>query len=90
MLVDESLGAEVATYLREKGFNVVFVGDVGLIGRSDEEWLLMPGVRGAWSGRTTEISLTTRASLSIETPASSFSQVVTAMNKLWGQRWVWR
>jgi predicted nuclease of predicted toxin-antitoxin system len=36
-LIDESLGIEVANYLREKGYNVQFVGDVGLTGRSDED-----------------------------------------------------
>jgi predicted nuclease of predicted toxin-antitoxin system len=36
-LIDESLGVEVANYLREKGYNVQFAGDVGLTGRSDED-----------------------------------------------------
>jgi hypothetical protein len=34
-LIDESLGCEVANYLREKGFNAVYVGYVGLSGHAD-------------------------------------------------------
>lgn len=37
ILVDESLGIEVAVYLRERGYNAVFVSEVGLSGRSDED-----------------------------------------------------
>ena len=37
ILIDESLGIEVAVYLREKGYNAVFVGEVGLAGRSDDD-----------------------------------------------------
>jgi predicted nuclease of predicted toxin-antitoxin system len=37
ILIDESLGIEVAVYLREKGYNALFVGEVGLAGRSDED-----------------------------------------------------
>jgi predicted nuclease of predicted toxin-antitoxin system len=37
ILIDESLGREVAEWLREKRCNVVFAGDAGLSGRSDEE-----------------------------------------------------
>jgi predicted nuclease of predicted toxin-antitoxin system len=36
-LVDEGLGEEVAKYLRERGYNAVFAGDVGLLGHSDED-----------------------------------------------------
>lgn len=36
-LVDESMGRQVAQILRSEGFNVRYVGDVGLIGRSDED-----------------------------------------------------
>lgn len=36
-LVDEGLGVDVAAYLRACGYNAVFAGDVGLLGRSDEE-----------------------------------------------------
>jgi len=36
-LVDESLGAEVADALRGAGWNAVFAGDLGLLGRSDED-----------------------------------------------------
>lgn len=35
--MDESLGREVANYLREQGWNAVYVEDVGLRGRSDED-----------------------------------------------------
>jgi predicted nuclease of predicted toxin-antitoxin system len=37
MLIDESLGREVATYLRSRGYNAIFASDVSLSGRSDEE-----------------------------------------------------
>ena len=37
LLIDESLGVEVADFVREKGYNTEFVGDVGLNGRSDED-----------------------------------------------------
>jgi predicted nuclease of predicted toxin-antitoxin system len=37
ILIDESLGIEVAVYLREKGYNALFVGEVGLAGRSDDD-----------------------------------------------------
>jgi predicted nuclease of predicted toxin-antitoxin system len=37
ILVDESLGEQVAGYLRDRGYNAVFVKDVGLAGRSDED-----------------------------------------------------
>jgi predicted nuclease of predicted toxin-antitoxin system len=37
ILVDESLGVEVAVYLREKGYNALFVGEAGLAGRGDED-----------------------------------------------------
>ena len=37
MLVDESLGPEVAKYLRENGFNAVYAGDVGLAGKSNQD-----------------------------------------------------
>ena len=37
ILVDENLGVEVARYLKEKGYNVVFAGDVGLAGKGDED-----------------------------------------------------
>ena len=36
-LIDESLGIDVAKYLRGKGYNAEFVGDVGLAGHSDED-----------------------------------------------------
>jgi predicted nuclease of predicted toxin-antitoxin system len=36
-LVDENIGEEVATVLRDLGYNTVFVGDIGLLGRSDED-----------------------------------------------------
>jgi predicted nuclease of predicted toxin-antitoxin system len=36
-LIDESLGGEVANYLREKGFNAVYVGEVALSGHPDED-----------------------------------------------------
>jgi predicted nuclease of predicted toxin-antitoxin system len=36
-LVDESLGVEVARYLRGKGYNTLFVADVDLDGHSDED-----------------------------------------------------
>jgi predicted nuclease of predicted toxin-antitoxin system len=35
ILVDESLGPEVAAFVSEKGWNAVFAGDVGLAGKSD-------------------------------------------------------
>jgi predicted nuclease of predicted toxin-antitoxin system len=37
ILVDESLGPGVAKLLRERGCNVVYAGDVGLAGKSDED-----------------------------------------------------
>jgi len=37
ILVDESLGSGVASFLSEQGCNVVFAGDVGLSGKSDED-----------------------------------------------------
>lgn len=37
LLIDESLGGEVATYLRSRGCSAIFANDVGLSGRSDEE-----------------------------------------------------
>jgi predicted nuclease of predicted toxin-antitoxin system len=37
ILVDESLGSGVASFLRDQGCNVVFAGDVGLAGKSDED-----------------------------------------------------
>ena len=37
LLIDESLGREVAIYLRSRGYSAVFTSDVGLSGRSDEE-----------------------------------------------------
>jgi predicted nuclease of predicted toxin-antitoxin system len=36
-LVDESMGATIAKYLNEKGYNTKYVGDEGLEGRSDED-----------------------------------------------------
>jgi hypothetical protein len=36
-LVDESLGLETAKFLRELGWNVKDVSEVGLSGRSDED-----------------------------------------------------
>jgi predicted nuclease of predicted toxin-antitoxin system len=36
-LVDESLGVEIAEYIRGRGFNALFVADAGLRGRSDED-----------------------------------------------------
>jgi predicted nuclease of predicted toxin-antitoxin system len=38
-LVDESLGLETAKFLRELGWNVKDVSEVGLLGRSDEDVL---------------------------------------------------
>jgi predicted nuclease of predicted toxin-antitoxin system len=35
--VDESLGGEAANWLRVRGYNAVFAGDVGLLGHSDED-----------------------------------------------------
>src|SRR5262249_755315 len=37
MLVDESHGLEVASFLRGQGCNVVFAGEVGLAGKSDQD-----------------------------------------------------
>jgi predicted nuclease of predicted toxin-antitoxin system len=37
LLVDESLGPAVAEFLRSKGYNAVYVGDVGLAGRDDDD-----------------------------------------------------
>jgi predicted nuclease of predicted toxin-antitoxin system len=37
LLIDESLGREVAIYLRSRGYSAVFTSDVGLSGRSDDE-----------------------------------------------------
>lgn len=36
-LVDENMGEDVASLLRDFGYNARFVSDFGLIGRSDEE-----------------------------------------------------
>jgi predicted nuclease of predicted toxin-antitoxin system len=36
-LIDEGLGEEVAKYLRQRGYNAVFAGDVGLLGHCDED-----------------------------------------------------
>jgi predicted nuclease of predicted toxin-antitoxin system len=36
-LVDESIGANVAEYLSEKGYNTRYAGDEGLEGHSDED-----------------------------------------------------
>ena len=36
-LVDEDVGIEVARFLRQRRYNVIFVGDVGLAGRDDTE-----------------------------------------------------
>lgn len=36
-LVDESMGAAIAKYLSEKGYNTKYAGDEGLEGRSDED-----------------------------------------------------
>ena len=36
-LADESMGERVAEILRGEGFNVRYVADVGLVGRSDED-----------------------------------------------------
>jgi len=38
-LIDESVGTEVARLIRDRGWNVSYVDDVGLSGRSDEEVL---------------------------------------------------
>lgn len=38
-LIDESVGMEVARLIRDRGWNVCYVDDVGLLGRSDEEVL---------------------------------------------------
>ena len=38
-LIDESVGMEVARWIRDRGWNVCYVDDVGLLGRSDEEVL---------------------------------------------------
>jgi predicted nuclease of predicted toxin-antitoxin system len=39
LLVDESLGPAVAEVLRGAGWNMKFAGEVGLLGRSDEDVL---------------------------------------------------
>ncbi len=36
-LVDETLGQDAADYLNEKGYNAIFVAEVGLAGHSDED-----------------------------------------------------
>jgi len=36
ILVDESLGPDVASFLRDRGCNLVYAGDVGLAGKSDD------------------------------------------------------
>ena len=38
-LVDKSVGMEAARLIRDRGWNVCYVDDVGLLGRSDEEVL---------------------------------------------------
>jgi predicted nuclease of predicted toxin-antitoxin system len=38
-LVDESVGMEATRLIRDRGWNVRYVDDVGLLGRSDEEVL---------------------------------------------------
>ena len=38
-LVDESVGINAARLIRDRGWNVCYVDDVGLSGRSDEEVL---------------------------------------------------
>jgi predicted nuclease of predicted toxin-antitoxin system len=38
-LIDESVGMEAARLIRDRGWNVYYVDDVGLLGRSDEEVL---------------------------------------------------
>ena len=38
-LVDESVGMDAARLIRDRGWNVCYVDDVGLLGRSDEEVL---------------------------------------------------
>ena len=35
--MDETMGEQVAQVLRSEGFNARYAGDVGLIGRSDED-----------------------------------------------------
>ena len=36
-LIDESLGVEAARTIRELGWNAAYVGDAGLVGKSDED-----------------------------------------------------
>lgn len=36
-MVDEGLGPDVRDYLRARGYNALFVGDVGLLGHSDDD-----------------------------------------------------
>ena len=36
-LVDEDVGIEIAQFLRQRHYNAIFVGDVGLAGRDDTE-----------------------------------------------------
>jgi predicted nuclease of predicted toxin-antitoxin system len=38
-LIDESVGMEASRLIRDRGWNVCYVDDVGLMGRSDEEVL---------------------------------------------------
>ncbi len=41
MLVDENAGPGIADFLRGGGFNVAFAGELGLLGRSDEDVFAM-------------------------------------------------
>ena len=55
-LVDESIGAAIAKYLSESGYNTKYVGDEGLEGHSDEDvagercGLCGNASQGLWSG----------------------------------------
>ena len=89
-LVDESLGPDVAIYLREHGYNAKFVSDVGLNGHDDRDLF-------AYAWRTRRVLLlmtrtfwTTDGSPSIEIPVSSSYLAATAINRRWELELPWR
>ena len=48
-LIDESVGMEASRLIRDRGWNVCYVDDVGLMGRSDEEVWHSHGKSSAFS-----------------------------------------
>ena len=80
-LIDESLGVEAARVISDHGLDAIFVGDVGLAGRSDEDVAAYAKQKGRIILTMIEIFSTIGVSRWTRIPAWSFFRALVERHR---------